>query len=269
MSGQGPPTGTHATGEPATGQAPARTPTREQPAPGEPAGRGERQPGAREADRPTADVRHVTDAQTIRALTHPVRLALLEALQFAGPLTATQAGELLGESPTTCSFHFRQLARYGFVTEAGGGKGRARPWRLAVVGNRVAPPEEDVEAHAAGLALGSLARNRALERLDEWERTASLWPAEWRSADDQSHYLLWVTREELTELLAGLAALLARFTGRIADPSTRPAGAQPVELLSFVHPVGPPPNPPSSPNPPARRERLHAGTEDADAHPAR
>ena len=226
-----------------------------------------------EADRPTADVRHVSDAQTIRALTHPVRLALLEALQFAGPLTATQAGELLGESPTTCSFHFRQLARYGFVTEAGGGKGRTRPWRLAAVGNRVAPPEEDVEAHAAGLALGSLARRRALERLDEWERTASLWPAEWRSVNDQSHYLLWVTTAELAELLAELRSLLGRFTERIADPSTRPAGAQPVELLSLVHPVGPPPsNPPSRPtppDPPSRRGRPDAGSEDGDAHPAR
>lgn len=79
--------------------------------------------------------RTLTDPQSLRALGHPVRLALLEAL-LAGPLTATQAGEIIGESPTTCSFHLRQLARYGFVEEAGGGAGRTRsvaadPHRLA------------------------------------------------------------------------------------------------------------------------------------------
>lgn len=50
----------------------------------------------------------------------PVRLALLEVLTFRGPLTATEAGQLIEESPTTCSFHLRQLAKYGFVEEAGG-----------------------------------------------------------------------------------------------------------------------------------------------------
>ncbi|HXC45240.1 MAG TPA: helix-turn-helix domain-containing protein, partial [Solirubrobacteraceae bacterium] len=75
------------------------------------------------------EVRELSDARTMRALSHPVRLALIETLGLAGPLTATQAGERIGESPTTCSFHLRQLAKYGFVEEAGGGSGRARPWR--------------------------------------------------------------------------------------------------------------------------------------------
>ncbi len=44
------------------------------------------------------------------------------------PLTATPAGERIGASATTCSSHLRQLARYGLVEEAGGGRGRKRPW---------------------------------------------------------------------------------------------------------------------------------------------
>jgi predicted ArsR family transcriptional regulator len=55
--------------------------------------------------------------------------ALLEALWHAGTLTATQAGEMLGETPANCAFHLRTLARYGLAEEAGGGKGRERPWR--------------------------------------------------------------------------------------------------------------------------------------------
>jgi predicted ArsR family transcriptional regulator len=60
----------------------------------------------------------------MRAVAHPVRLALLEALAQHQPMTATQAGEAIGESPTTCSFHLRMLAKYGVVEEAGSGPGR-------------------------------------------------------------------------------------------------------------------------------------------------
>ena len=73
------------------------------------------------------DVRQLTDSRTLRALTHPVRIALIEALLLGGAMTATEVGEQIGESPTTCSFHLRQLAKYGFVEEAGGG--RAGPGR--------------------------------------------------------------------------------------------------------------------------------------------
>jgi len=68
---------------------------------------------------PAQDLREVSDARSFRALGHPVWLVLLETLVIDGPLTATEAAERIGESPTTCSFHLRQLARYGFVEEAG------------------------------------------------------------------------------------------------------------------------------------------------------
>ena len=65
---------------------------------------------------------------------HPIRVALLEVLIVHGSLTATQAGELVGESPTTCSFHLRQLAKYGFIEKAGERKGLQRLWQLVRVG---------------------------------------------------------------------------------------------------------------------------------------
>ena len=90
----------------------------------------------RPGDEALPGLRRVSDAKTFRALAHPVRMALIELLVLSGPLTATEAGERIGESPTTCSFHLRQLARYGFVEEAGGGKGRARPWKRSFRGFR-------------------------------------------------------------------------------------------------------------------------------------
>src|SRR5213075_1235389 len=96
----------------------------------DPVGRG-RVGEDQDRPRPRDDRLHLdlTDPKAMRALAHPLRWALLEALGHAGTLTATQASEMLGESPANCAFHLRTLAKYGFVEEAGGGKGRERPWR--------------------------------------------------------------------------------------------------------------------------------------------
>src|SRR3954463_3917488 len=84
---------------------------------------------------PFDQLREVTDPMAMRALAHPVRLALIEALADAGTLTATEAGERVGESPANASFHLRQLAKYGFVEDAGA-QGRRRPWKLKQLGMR-------------------------------------------------------------------------------------------------------------------------------------
>src|SRR6266566_680104 len=116
---------------------------------------------------PHLEPRKLTDPRTMRAVAHPVRIALLEALATEGPLTATQAGELIGESPTTCSFHLRQLAKYGFIEEAGGGKGRARPWRMTTIGLSVTA-REDPESQLAEDALLRMFRERQLKRYRTW-----------------------------------------------------------------------------------------------------
>src|SRR6202046_3683018 len=85
------------------------------------------------------ELRKITDARTLRGLAHPVRLALVEELALGGAMPATEIGERIGETATTCSFHLRQLAKYGFVEEAGGGAGRSRPWRLTSIGMSFAP----------------------------------------------------------------------------------------------------------------------------------
>ena len=91
---------------------------------GEAEGRAGEHAGPRERT-----VARLTDPRALRAYAHPVRMALVGLLRTEGPLTATRAAELLGESSGTCSFHLRQLAKYGLVEEAGGGTGREKPWR--------------------------------------------------------------------------------------------------------------------------------------------
>ena len=188
------------------------------------------------------ELREVHDAQTMRALAHPVRIALVEVLSLEGPLTATEAGERIGESPTTCSFHLRQLAKYGFVEEAGGGRGRARPWRMTRIGMTLAGASDDPEVALAALTLSRLLRERQLRRYQAWQESRSSYPKAWREAAHDSEYLFYVTLDELQALSRELTELLLpRFRERLTDPAARPEGAVPVELLLFAYPIAAPP----------------------------
>jgi predicted transcriptional regulator len=60
----------------------------------------------------------LTDVNAMRAMAHPARIALHLHLALEGPATATECSPVVGLSPSACSYHLRQLARYGFVEQA-------------------------------------------------------------------------------------------------------------------------------------------------------
>jgi DNA-binding transcriptional ArsR family regulator len=185
------------------------------------------------------DTRKLTDARAMRALAHPVRLALLEALAHAGTLTATQASELLGESPANCAFHLRTLAKYGYVVEAGGGKGRERPWRRAHAALHITSEQEDPGAAIAADELGQFWMDTILERARSALSRRQLWPAEWQHTGlpTQSASIVYLTPDEAREFGAELDRLYRRFYDRVDHPERRPAGAMPIEMLLFNYPM--------------------------------
>ena len=82
------------------------------------------------------------DAQGMRALAHPVRLAILLRLQQHGPDTATGLAPEVGASPSVTSWHLRHLAKHQLVHDAERqGSGRERWWE-AVRGFRFAATDE-------------------------------------------------------------------------------------------------------------------------------
>jgi len=174
----------------------------------------------------------------MRALAHPVRIALLEQLVLGGALTATELGERIGESPTTCSFHLRQLAKYGFVEEAGGGRGRARPWRLTTMGISFGNTHDDPATEIAANVLSRVVQERWLGRHQTWIETRSTYPRAWRDAANDSEYVFYVTPAELKEINQEmLDLLLPKYRERLTDPERRPPGSAPVEMLVFTFPV--------------------------------
>jgi len=187
-----------------------------------------------------SDRRELSDPQTLRALSHPVRLALLEALELEGPLTATQAGELIGEPPNTCSFHFRQLAKYGFVEEAGPAPGRNRPWRRKTHQVHFTDLHEDPETAIAARELDRVLRQRWFARLERFYESRADYPREWQETTGANEVVVHVTAEELKAIDDEVLAILDRYRDRNADPSRRPRGSLPIEVLMFAHPLRPP-----------------------------
>jgi predicted ArsR family transcriptional regulator len=184
------------------------------------------------------ETEQLTDPRAMRALAHPLRLALLELLWREGSVNATEAAAELGESQASCSFHLRQLAKFGFVQEVEGVRGRARPWRLSRRGMRVSNVQDDPEAEIAWAALERLLRDRQLGRYREWLEGRSAYSRAWQEAAFHSHRVAWLTPQELSDAAEQITALLLDlFPERRGDPTARPAGALPVELLSIGFPI--------------------------------
>src|SRR5215469_11862776 len=73
----------------------------------------------------------LSDPRAIRALAHPARLEIIEALRPGEELTATELASVTGLSPSATSYHLKALEKWGIV-EAGQARadGRDRPWKV-------------------------------------------------------------------------------------------------------------------------------------------
>jgi hypothetical protein len=190
--------------------------------------------------------RVISDARTMRAMAHPVRLALLEAMSVEGTLTATRAAELLGDTPGNMSWHLQTLAKYGFTEEAPGGKGRSRPWRRVPGSNSFETAVTEPEAAAAGEALESSAVARHMQRLRDWWAVRRSYPVRWRRAAFMNDSISYLTAAELTQVSEEITEIFGRYRDRRTDPAARPKSALPVRLLAFGHPLTPSSGPAST-----------------------
>jgi len=182
-------------------------------------------------------VTRLADPRALRAYAHPVRMALVGLLRTEGPLTATRAGELLGESSGTCSFHLRQLAKYGLVEEAGGGTGREKPWRATTTSTDWdATGDGTPESAAATGLLASVIAERYFEQLARWLEASPDEPQEWRQAAMLGDRVLYVTPAELEEIGDRVRGVLDEYFERLVRPELRPPGARQVSWLGIAFP---------------------------------
>ena len=191
-------------------------------------------------------VSRLTDPKALRALAHPLRLSLLGMLRTEGPLTATRASQLLGESVASCSFHLRQLAKYGLVEEAEGGQGRNRPWRATAMFTDVPSLTDSPELAAASGLFRSMIAERYYELMMRWLEAGPDEPAEWQQAAGFNDVFLYLTAAELTELREQVSGLIGPYLDRLVKPALRPPGAR---LVSYIQAAVPEVRPVTRPEP--------------------
>lgn len=174
------------------------------------------------------------DPLAMRALAHPTRLKLIEELTLRGAMTATELAPYVDQSPSSCSFHLRMLAKYGFVEEAEGGVGRQRPWRVVHIGTRWRNgPGTSAAERTAGEALATQVWRHDGELLDEHLARSSELPESWHEAVIHSNFSGWLTVEELTTIGDQLLAMWAPYLARLTDVPARPDGSRLVHM--FMH----------------------------------
>lgn len=184
-------------------------------------------------NRPTI---RVTDPKALRALAHPIRLSLMAMLRTQGPLTATRAAELLGESSASTSFHLRQLAKYGLVEEAGGGQGRERPWRATRLFTDVPDTTNDPKVAAASALVRGVVAQYYFDQVQRWLAVRDEEPEEWQLAAQFGDTMIYVTADELAELGRQYEELVDQYLDRLTDASLRPDGARLVSVLRIANP---------------------------------
>jgi hypothetical protein len=190
-----------------------------------------------EADGLRDDPLRIEDASAMRALAHPLKWTLMDVLLTEGTATSTRCAELTGESQASCSFHLRQLARYGLVEEAPSTSKKERPWRLTTVEqswSRVQPDDERTEAVRE---LERVFVQHEFATLMRWVRTAAAYGDEWQRASMRAGAIAWLTADELAGLRDLIEELMLTFRDRVTDPATRPAGSRLVRLFSAGYPL--------------------------------
>lgn len=182
---------------------------------------------------------NITDPKAMRALAHPLRMAMLEVLAREEGITATRCAEILGESQANCSFHLRMLAKYGFVEEAPSTDRRERPWRLTSLEQSWSNVQPDVASAVAADQLSRVFVRREFDRALRWIGTRHDEPEEWQRAAYFSGLLVRMTVEELDRVRDGLTEVLEPYVRRVMEREDPPEGARPVRLVMTGFPITP------------------------------
>jgi DNA-binding transcriptional ArsR family regulator len=180
----------------------------------------------------------VTDPQAMRALAHPVRLAVLTYLQRNGPATATQLSPHVGATPSVTSWHLRHLATFGLVMDADAsevpGDRRQRWWKSAARGFSFEVSAGD-ESETAARMLSDQLEEVARRQADRWRvETSPELEFEWRRLAGLSNTTIRLSSAELEQLELAIDELLGGYLRRAEADA--PASARRVRILRHYLP---------------------------------
>lgn len=182
----------------------------------------------------------ILDAASLKALAHPLRTQLLDALSTYGPATASMLGERLGESSGATSYHLRQLAQHGFIREdETRGTARERWWIRVPGGIRLDVPEQegDTAAMEASMVLmhqwhANRVRDLSAFTFQGLEKVGRAWI----ESSTLSTAMTRLTREQLHDFVTQYETFVDAFLARYRDQGEVP-GSRPVQIQFNAFPV--------------------------------
>lgn len=148
------------------------------------------------------------EALRLRALSHPIRIALVQHLASSGPATATECAQFVAASPSALSWHLRALAKAGWVESVPSGHGRERPWRYVAEASNILPSDPG-NPITESLETSLLARSRRLE--DDFMRRRGALPEPLANLAEFNFSVLWMSPSELKDLAASINGLLQPY----------------------------------------------------------
>ena len=165
--------------------------------------------------------------EQVRAIVHPIRMRIVDALRDEGPSTATRLAALLGESTGATSYHLRVLAEAGVIEEdPDRGNARDRWWRRAQL-LYIPTDAEDPAGRAVELSARHLYLSRDEEALRQFVEHMDELPADWRGAAFTGNFTVHLTAQELFDF--GLE-VLQRIEELRRAPDERPPNAKRISL---------------------------------------
>lgn len=180
----------------------------------------------------------IDDPRALRALAHPLRLALLDHLMSFGEQTAAQCGAAVGSTASNCSYHLRALGRVGLVEPGSSADRRERPWRATSTGLEFGPgdPATSPSSAFAARAVDDLALARDEEVTRRARARHPQLPPDWQGAEAYHHYALKLGASELRELVGELDRLIRPYIALTRGESSEDAEVVVLRLLAFRHP---------------------------------
>jgi DNA-binding transcriptional ArsR family regulator len=145
--------------------------------------------------------------EELKALAHPLRMAMYDYLAEHGSATASQLARHLGESSGQTSYHLRQLEKHGFVEDdPAHERGRDRWWRA--VGYSVDGRDmlrDPRTADAANALLQGVVAERA-QVLSRWMVEGD--SPEWEDASLNDRSTADLTLDEMREVVHGVQVII-------------------------------------------------------------
>ncbi|KQU29391.1 MULTISPECIES: ArsR/SmtB family transcription factor [unclassified Rhodococcus (in: high G+C Gram-positive bacteria)] len=190
----------------------------------------------------SAAPRPVSSVSQLKALTHPLRVRILYAVQAEGAATASRIGQLVDESPASVSYHLRKLADAGFVQEAPdrGTDGRERWWRVPDGGFTWSSSDFDAtpEGRTTDRAARRLLVDNQFRRRQEFDSDPDRWGTDWVQGAFSTDYVLRMTAEQLEGMSREIQSVIEKWRAR-AESAAVPVDSSHVMVFAHGFPFEP------------------------------